>query len=101
MLKSIRKIISDREKVPPYIVFPDSTLRELSEYLPQDHDAMLKIKGVGEAKLKRYGDEFLEVIKRYSEENGLKSIEQEENIAEEEKIPSHILSYNMYKCGKP
>lgn len=100
MLKSIRKIISDREKVPPYIVFPDSTLRELSEYLPQDHDAMLKIKGVGEAKLKRYGDEFLEVIKRYSEENGLKSIEQEENIAEEEKIPSHILSYNMYKCGK-
>lgn len=65
VLKSLRKSISERENVPPYIVFSDSTLREMSEYCPLDEEAMLNIKGVGETKLKKYGEEFLQSIKSY------------------------------------
>lgn len=102
ILRSLRKSISEREKVPPYIIFPDSTLREISEYLPQTESALLKIKGVGESKLKRYGEEFLEIIKKYAEENGVTSSEKEEEYSsEEEKIPSHVITFNMYKGGKP
>lgn len=105
VLKALRKTISEREKVPPYIIFPDSTLREISEYLPQDEASLLKIKGVGESKLKRYGEEFLNAIKTYVVEKGIviemqgKDYEENEE-TEDEKIPSHIVSLNMYKEGK-
>lgn len=65
LLKSIRKNISDKENIPPYIVFADSTLRAMSELCPLDEEAMLNIKGIGETKLKKYGDEFLRAIKGY------------------------------------
>lgn len=100
VLRRLRKSISERENVPPYIIFPDSTLRELSEYLPQDSASMLKIKGIGEVKFEKYGEEFLEAIKKYAEENGIKPVNQEESIEVEEKLPSHIISFNMYKEGK-
>ena len=65
ILKEIRKSISIREKVPPYIVFSDITLREMSEYLPSNEGEMLNIKGVGQVKFERYGKEFLEAIAQY------------------------------------
>ena len=68
-LRQLRKTISEREKVPPYIIFQDSTLREMSEFMPLDNNEMLNIKGVGESKLKKYGDEFLAIIQKYSNEN--------------------------------
>jgi ATP-dependent DNA helicase RecQ len=64
-LRSLRKEIADREKVPPYVVFADSTLRELSEQCPLNPNDMLKIKGVGEMKLEKFGGEFLRVIHAY------------------------------------
>ncbi|TCO75217.1 DNA helicase RecQ [Marinisporobacter balticus] len=102
-LRELRKNISTREKVPPYIIFADSTLREMSEFYPIDQREMLKIKGVGEEKLKRYGDEFLNAIKEYVEENGIKNRKIEhieiEKDPKEEKIPSHMITFNMYKEG--
>ncbi|MBV7276135.1 DNA helicase RecQ [Clostridium sp. PL3] len=67
LLKSIRKNISDRENVPPYIVFADSTLRAMSESRPLNEENMLNIKGIGETKFKKYGEEFLQAIKDYIE----------------------------------
>ncbi|MPM81147.1 ATP-dependent DNA helicase RecQ [bioreactor metagenome] len=52
--------------MPPYVVFADSTLKEMSQYCPVNEDALRKIKGVGEVKLERYGREFLAVIKEYA-----------------------------------
>ena len=117
MLRSLRKEISEREKVPPYIVFTDSTLREMSEYFPIDKKAMLNIKGVGESKLNKYGEEFIQVIKKYVGENNIElkveilyneeateavkmecAVEQQEE--NEDKVPSHVVTYNMYKQGK-
>ena len=62
-LRSLRKEIADRENIPPYIVFADSTLREMSENCPLDNQAMLNIKGVGEQKLQRFGEKFLQVVR--------------------------------------
>ncbi len=68
LLRALRKGISAAEKVPPYIVFSDSTLREMCAFLPTDRMAMLAIKGVGERKYEHYGHRFMEVISRYVEE---------------------------------
>ncbi|MCT4604922.1 MAG: DNA helicase RecQ [Marinisporobacter sp.] len=103
VLRKLRKEISTREKVPPYIVFSDSTLRQMSEYYPIDEEAMLRIKGVGEEKLKKYGDEFLRIIKSYVKENHIEDVKTytKENIKEtkDEKVPSHVVTFNLYKEG--
>jgi len=65
LLRSRRKEIAQREGMPPYVIFHDSTLKEMSIRMPQDQDEMLSISGVGENKLKKYGKQFLEVIRGY------------------------------------
>ena len=50
--------------VPPYVVFPDTTLIAMASERPGSADEMLAISGVGQAKLERYGDAFLAVIGR-------------------------------------
>ncbi len=62
-LRRLRKEIAEREGVPPYVVFPDSTLRELCERLPVDREAMLQVKGVGQIKMEKFGEEFLRLIR--------------------------------------
>jgi len=117
ILRTLRKEISEREKVPPYIVFADSALREMSEYFPMNSKELLNIKGVGESKLKKYGEEFIDVIKKYMNENNIELTSEilyneevdvtainesavtgkDEN---EDKVPSYVITYNMYKEGK-
>lgn len=61
-LRILRKQIADRDKVLPYIVFSDASLREMVSLLPKYEAEFLKINGVGQEKLKRYGSQFLEII---------------------------------------
>ena len=68
MLRQLRKEIADRENIPPYIVFSDATLREMSEKSPMDMQSFLRINGVGEKKMERYGEEFLQAICNYKAE---------------------------------
>ncbi|MED1916594.1 DNA helicase RecQ [Bacillus thuringiensis] len=65
-LRALRKEISTRQKVPPYVIFPDSTLKEMSSVCPTDKQAILQIKGVGEAKFEKYGELFLECLQNYA-----------------------------------
>ncbi|NLV22942.1 MAG: DNA helicase RecQ [Syntrophomonadaceae bacterium] len=65
LLRARRKEIAVREGVPPYVIFHDSTLREMSSRMPRDQEEMLSISGVGENKWKKYGRQFLEVIRSY------------------------------------
>ena len=65
-LKELRKDIAQKEGVPPYVVFHDSTLKEMSSKLPQTKEEMLDISGVGAVKFERYGDLFLNKIIFYS-----------------------------------
>jgi superfamily II DNA helicase RecQ len=68
VLRVLRKQIAEREKVPPYIIFHDSTLREMCHSQPKDARSMLAIPGVGEIKFKKYGEQFLEAIRKYRNE---------------------------------
>lgn len=64
-LRRLRKEIAAREKVPPYIVFSDKTLALMSSVRPWNEDEMLTLSGVGEYKLEKYGEQFLEVIAKW------------------------------------
>ena len=62
-LKALRTRLAQAQKVPAYVVFSDRTLVELATHRPGTPGAMREIHGVGDAKLERYGDAFLEVIR--------------------------------------
>ena len=64
-LRSLRRELAAAAGVPPYVVFADNTLRELSKKPPRDRESMLAIIGVGEVKFERYGPQFLEVIAEF------------------------------------
>lgn len=72
VLRALRKEIANKERVPPYIVFSDVTLREMSIQLPQNLASFGKIKGVGQVKLRKYGNLFLNKIIDYCRANGVK-----------------------------
>jgi ATP-dependent DNA helicase RecQ len=72
-LKRLRTAFARDENVPPYVVFSDATLIEMASYLPQTTDELLKISGVGDLKLEKYGADFLFEIKKYSRANNLAS----------------------------
>ena len=61
-LRILRKQIADRDGVPPYVVFGDASLAEMAATLPTDQEAFLQVNGVGQAKLQRYGSQFIEEI---------------------------------------
>ncbi|UWG96271.1 DNA helicase RecQ [Dehalobacter sp. DCM] len=62
-LRVLRRKIAQEEGLPPYMIFADSTLREMAEKRPQDRMALIRINGVGERKLEKYGALFLAEIK--------------------------------------
>ncbi|MEX2415537.1 MAG: DNA helicase RecQ [Paenibacillaceae bacterium] len=64
-LRALRKQIADKERVPPFTIFHDSTLREMCELLPQSEEAMLAVKGLGEVKLRKYGRVFMACISEH------------------------------------
>jgi len=68
ILKDLRKTISKQRKVPPFVIFQDPSLEDMSVQYPITLEEMQNITGVGAGKAKRYGQEFIEVIKRYVEE---------------------------------
>ena len=66
-LRQLRKQIADREDLPPYIIFSDVSLSEMSELMPLTGSEFLNISGVGHIKLDKYGSEFLAVINEYAQ----------------------------------
>ncbi len=70
-LRKKRKEIADAKDIPPYAVFPDTTLMEMSYYYPQSLESLSTLYGVGDVKLKRFGKPFLDEIQKYSEEKNI------------------------------
>ncbi len=64
-LKELRISLAQMQDVPPYIVFADTSLRQMAAKKPKNKEEMLKITGVGEYKLKKYGDLFLKEIEKH------------------------------------
>jgi ATP-dependent DNA helicase RecQ len=68
ILKDLRKKISKQKQVPPFVIFQDPSLEDMAIQYPVSLEELQNISGVGAGKAKRYGKEFVEVIKRYVEE---------------------------------
>lgn len=68
-LRTLRKTIADAQGVPPYVVFNDASLAEMAEQQPQTPYELLRVNGVGERKLEKFGDDFLALIREYQFEN--------------------------------
>jgi len=66
-LRGLRKNIADSEDIAPFIVFNDATLSELARIQPRTSAQMLEISGIGDVKLSRYGQAFMEVIKEHNQ----------------------------------
>ena len=71
LLRQKRKEMADEAGVPPYVIFSDRTLIEMAAYYPQSLPSLLNISGVGQVKLRQYGETFLEVIRSYCEKHEL------------------------------
>jgi len=104
VLRALRKQIADRDKVPPYHVFADSTLKEMSEHCPTTHNALLSIKGVGEVKLARYGAAFLELLQQYATANNLTPSKQppaeaKQSAEKPQEKSSHLVTLQLYQAG--
>jgi len=61
-LRLLRRKLAQAAGVPPYVVFHDSALAEMAALKPRTLEALAGVKGVGQAKLARYGEQFLKEI---------------------------------------
>ena len=64
-LKACRKALAGKQGLPPYVIFHDSTLLEMTQRLPSSPDELLEVSGVGVHKLEKYGERFLDVIRSH------------------------------------
>ena len=64
-LRALRRMIASEQKIPPYMVFSDKTLVHMSTMKPSNDEEMLEVNGVGEHKLQKYGERFLNEIQKY------------------------------------
>lgn len=114
-LRTLRYTIAQQEQVPPYVIFADNTLREMASCLPRDQEALLQITGVGEIKLKKYGQQFIEVIRQYISDDDSKNLTlkkvntpikslaggaDENTSSRNRKTPTYEISWQMYSEGK-
>ncbi|WP_367183448.1 DNA helicase RecQ [Sporosarcina sp.] len=65
-LRSLRLKLAQEAGVPPFVIFSDKTLRDMVAKMPATDEDLLTVQGVGQTKLERYGDVFLEVIESFS-----------------------------------
>ncbi len=70
-LRRKRRELADDAGVPPYVIFPDTTLIAMATRFPANEDALLSLPGVGKVKLGRFGAPFLELIGEFRERNGM------------------------------
>lgn len=100
-LRVLRRMIASRENLPPYMIFADSTLREMAESCPTNRAAFLHVSGVGEKKLEKYGAEFIEEIKSALLEKEIyPSPKIKLNDSEVKKAPSHLQTLELFQEGK-
>lgn len=116
-LRALRRETAAKEGIPPYYIFSDATLREMSTRFPIDEKQMRDISGVGQVKYERYGEIFISNIKEYIKENNIEiawtfqkeTSEDSNNLdkkhsanvtMEGKKIKTHDITLQMLKEGK-
>ncbi|MBE7380801.1 MAG: DNA helicase RecQ [Leptolyngbya sp. SIO1E4] len=97
-LRSLRKRLADAQGVPPYIVFTETSLRQMAQRMPRSLAAFGRISGVGSRKLEQYGQAFIDDINAFCDETGLTS----EPSAPSEPVlvgNTHAITLQLYQQG--
>lgn len=89
VLRVLRKQIADQQSIPPYMVFPDSSLRVMAVERPQTVEDFMKISGVGERKRDKYAKRFIEAIREFCKEQGLPTASTTLEVKNFPNLPSH------------
>ena len=79
-LKALRSKLASIQGVPAYLIFTDTSLRDMCERLPQSDSEFLNVSGVGAAKLERYGNAFITVIREHTQNNPAAAVSDEKEI---------------------
>ncbi|MEA1972683.1 MAG: DNA helicase RecQ [Candidatus Cloacimonadota bacterium] len=74
ILRKIRKELSEEQNVPPYVIFTDKTLIDICIFYPQNKDSLIKMNGLGEHKVEKYGEILLEIINKYCLEKEIEDV---------------------------
>ncbi len=90
-LRQLRRELARKEGIPPYVVFSDKTLEEMAAKRPLLDADMMEVSGVGEKKLKRYGNLFMDQILQY--------IKEQQKVGVKIQGSTHIITYDLYKQG--
>lgn len=106
-LKTLRREIAERENVPPYVIFSDATLLELSTFLPNSREELNQISGFGAFKIEKYGGTFLNAVIEFSRKNNLTSRISEKKTKKKAspKTPNKYeagtftITYQMFRAG--
>ncbi len=108
-LRKLRDAICAKSDLPIYIVAGSSTLDEMARYLPQSLTELRKISGFGDAKIEKYGQQFLDIILEYCHDKNLASLIHEKTPKRERKSTgsdkkvkgeTKLESFRLYKQGK-
>ena len=86
-LKKLRNSIAKEESIPAYIVFNDKSLKAMAGEMPVTENAFLAISGVGMHKMEKYGEEFMEVIRKFK------------SAPKPKKTPTTQITYELYREG--
>ena len=93
--------MADREGVPPYVIFHDTSLKEMSTQYPQSVSELLMISGMGERKLRRYGDAFLHEIVNYCKLHNIEPkpriLKRPESLVKQPKTSTVQTTLELYK----
>ena len=101
-LRELRYSLSQERALAPYMIFHDSTLKEMAAYFPMDKESFLNIKGVGLKKYESYGEEFIKIIRDYSVENeiDLEKFKRQNRVEKASREDSRYqLTYDCYLEG--
>ena len=101
ILKDLRRDLSYQLNVPPFLIFADISLKEMASNFPISVESFLNISGVGKFKMEKYGYDFLEVIRKYVNDNNINVYwDNELSNNDSEKENTRKISYDLYIEGK-
>lgn len=101
-LKVWRDSIANEKNLEKYMVIAQKTLQNLSEEMPRSKEQLAQISGLGNTKIRQYGDEMLDIINEFCEANGIEGNNIQEGTKALKKLPkgsTQELSFKMFKEG--
>ncbi|KGL61809.1 helix-turn-helix domain-containing protein [Polaribacter sp. Hel1_85] len=95
-LRELRDEIRIAENIPAFQIFTQETLYAMCDALPRSEKELLKVAGMGKIRVKKYGEEILEVIEQYCKENGINKFNEQKK---EDKKPTKQITLELFKSG--